>query len=473
MKANRGQVALYLVLVLVALTVLTMMNVGAFLAIRSKNRMMNAGDESAIAVAKHQGALLNRLGEMNVRHLRHLIDPNWAEWTEEDEREMREIAAFAPLEGIEIGRRTAAEWGFSEPVDDEIADCFRQHLREIADAYCNNPDLYPEYRDNQWADYAARLSALINGGLTVAPGFMETANGWSQEPLLSGAFYDAIAARAWCWFGLGNRSRYFDMDAATMPRPEMSAPHVQENSEVYSLHVTFGTWMDSGWADEPDGPFGERWTNFVCQVTGCSRERLAAAARAADPTAVWAFYDRNWRPWSRTFNPDGYPIAGNVKPEYDVAGCVASCIMLGHLTRLVGDGSRERSMVVTAEAKPLGTVTFEGGTCPVTAYHSFVAPSRPGERIFTEAQLVLMHSVPRDPGVSLDPQWYRHVKDHLPRYFADGPSSEGGCYYCRQLLLWENPGFRASARDWLMARGESCRTGGGPGDEKGGYDWAH
>ena len=128
-------------------------------------------------------------------------------------------------------------------------------------------------------------------------------------------------------------------------------------------------------------------------------------------------------------------------------------------------------MIVTAEAKPLGTVAVDGAVEPVTAFCSFIAPSGPGGKIFTEAQLVLIGSVPTYPGVGLSPQWYEHVKEHLPRYFAVGPS-DCGCYYCRQLVQWENPSFRASARNWLMANGTSCQVHGGDGG-RGGYDWAH
>ncbi|MBR2065502.1 MAG: hypothetical protein IJ983_00245, partial [Kiritimatiellae bacterium] len=62
MKARRGQVVVYLALALLAIVVLTLMNVGAYLAVSAKNRTMNAGDAAAIAVAKHQGELLNRIG---------------------------------------------------------------------------------------------------------------------------------------------------------------------------------------------------------------------------------------------------------------------------------------------------------------------------------------------------------------------------------------------------------------------------
>ena len=48
---RRGQVALYLVMVLVAIAVMMFANVNMFLAVRAKNRMMNAVDEAAIAAA--------------------------------------------------------------------------------------------------------------------------------------------------------------------------------------------------------------------------------------------------------------------------------------------------------------------------------------------------------------------------------------------------------------------------------------
>ena len=476
MRARSGQVAVYLVLVLVAIAMLMVMNVNVFLAVRSKNRMMNAADGAALAAAKWQGTLLNRLGEMNVRHMRSLIYPDHEPWTDEDEMEMRDLAMYGPLQGIEEARVAAAQWGYEGAGDGDLEAAFRRHLDEIVNEYATNPDLYPEYRKNQWADYAARLSEYLSGGLTVAPGYMETANGWRQDPLLNEAFYDAIAAKAWCWFSLGGRSRYFDMDSKTMPRPESQNPHVQENSEIFGLHVTFKSWLDSAWANEyvAGVGFSERWTNFVCQVSGCTRAELAAAPQVADEQRVWAFYDDSWGTWSRTYNPDNIPIAGNVKPEYDVAGCAASCILLGDIEQIADEGSTDgdRWMAVTAEAKPFGTVMSDGDESVVTAFCSFIAPSEPGGRIFTQAQLVLMGSVPRDPGVSMSPQWYVHVKEHLPRYFASGPDGGNGCYYCRQLVQWESPAFRASARSWLMANGTSCQVHGGDGG-RGGYDWAH
>lgn len=471
MKARRGQVAIYLVLALVAIAVLMLMNVNVFLAVRSKNRLMNAVDAAAVAAARHQGALLNRLGEMNVEHLRAAIrNELW-----EGEAAMRELAMFGPLEAVAESARAAADWGFDGPADDRQMRVFRAHQAEIAD-YAANPDLYPEYREGLWNDYAAAFGQAVQG-MVAAPGYLEMPDAWRQEPLLNAGFYDAIAARAWCWFGIGDRERYFDYDSKTMPRPTGSTAGKIENSEVFSLHVTFGSWLESDWKSEYDpvaGGFSERWTNFVCQVSGCSREELAASVRIASPTEIWCFYDDYWGSWSRTFNTEKFPVAGNVKAEYDVAGCAASCLLSGNVQQLLEeDDEAVRGLTVSAEAKPFGKVIDgNGAEAPVTAYGRFVAPSAPGGRIFTRAELVPYGSVPRAPGVSTDPVWYEHVRSHLETYLVTG-HGVGSCFYCVQLEQWESPAFRAAAREWLLQNGNTCRVEGGAGTERGGYDYAH
>ena len=66
MKAKSGQIVLYLVLVLVAITFLAVMNVSAYLGVSAKNKTMNAGDAAALAVAKYQAELLNKIGSRNI-----------------------------------------------------------------------------------------------------------------------------------------------------------------------------------------------------------------------------------------------------------------------------------------------------------------------------------------------------------------------------------------------------------------------
>ena len=472
MKGRNGQVALYLVMVLLAIAVLMVVNINAFLAVRSKNRMMNAVDGAAIAAAKFQGALLNEVGRMNVEHLRAaVLGEPWTDAAGENpEIRLRELTLLRPVEAIRISNEAAADWGFASGDSPRAAEGFADHIQEIL----QNPDLYPPADGgiNLWHIYAEKLAAALSGNPAVLPNYMEMVSPGSSGLFASSAFYDVLAAKAWCWFSIGDHAQYLDEDPSQVEPYEVTPVEVPENSEVYSLHVAYGTWMDSGWADEWRGTgFSETWTNFVLKVTGL--ESFATNSYAASETEVWAFYDDNWRTWSTTYNPDDFPIAGTIRPEYDVAGCVASCMMLGNIQQIREDEGRGQvdgnSILVTAEAKPIGTVEgLDGGTAPVTAYNRFIAPSRPGERIFTEAQLVLMGSVPRSPGCSMEPDWYEHVKKHVPG------SPSPGCGYCKLWSEWSNPAFRSSIRSWLQQNAESCRAGGGEGKvEKGGYPYAH
>ena len=466
MTARRGQVAVYLAMVLLALTVLMLANVNMFLAVRAKNRMMNAVDEAAIAAAKYQGELLNRLGEMNVEHLRAAV--RGEEW-DGSAGEMQMLSFLGPVDALERANVAAGNWGYSSGGEPRALEGFREHIQEIR----NCPDLYPRDDRNQlWLTYANKLDAALGGSPAILPWYMEMVNPASSGGLFANwGFYDVLDAKAWCWFTIGNNAAYLDEDPTQVVPVEVTPVEVPENSEVFSLHVTYGGWMDSGWAEEWTAKgFSETWTNFVLRVTGC--ESFATNAYAASPNEVWAFYDGNWKTWSTTFNPDNFPIAGTVKGEYDVAGCVASCMMMGAIPQLAkGDkgGTESRDMTVTAEAKPIGTVEgLDGGTAPVTAYHSFIAPSRPGQRIFTEANLTLVGSVPRSPGVSMSPDWYDHVKNHSP-----ATASGLGCRYCQLWRQWMDPGFRLSIRQWLQTHKDSCRPSGGEGGMKGGYPYAH
>ena len=475
MKMRSGQAVLYLVMVLLALAVLMFANVNVFLAVRSKNRMMNAVDEAAIAAAKWQGELLNEIGRLNVEHLRAaVLGEDWVDEQGHDKTpELHRLSFLKPLEGIARANDAARDWGFEGGADPEALAGFLDHLSEIR----NNPEFYPREDPDLWGLYAAEFARSLGGNPAVLPRFMEVVNPGVSGLFASGAFYDVLVAKAWCWFTIGNRSAYLDMDPGQVEMPEITPVEAPENSEVFSLHVTFKGWMDSEWAEEyvSGVGFSERWTNFVCRVTGLAPEEFSPKSKVLDPDQVWAFYDGNWSAWSPTFNPDELPLAGPLKPEYDVAGCVASCMMLGDIQQIEdaenGTSGVARRMLVTADAKPVGTVRGldGGGVAPVTAYRRFVAASSPGERIFTEAALVLVDTVPHASGVSMEPGWYEHVKKHSPQ--SPEPC---GCEYCRLWAQWSEPSFRTSIREWLNANSETCRPKGGGGPaQKGGYRYAH
>ncbi|MBR1920760.1 MAG: pilus assembly protein TadE, partial [Kiritimatiellae bacterium] len=66
---RRGQVAVYLLLVLLGLFLVAMLNVDVFGVVRGKNRVQNAGDAATLAAARRQGRLLNEIGALNVEHI--------------------------------------------------------------------------------------------------------------------------------------------------------------------------------------------------------------------------------------------------------------------------------------------------------------------------------------------------------------------------------------------------------------------
>ena len=475
MSLRRGQIAIYLIMVLVAIALLMLSNVSIFLVVRSKNRLMNAVDAAALAAAKHQGWLLNRVGEMNVAHLRAaVLGKPWEDKDGNDlSLELRRMVLMGPIDAIAEANVAAKSW-----LDDrDLANVspvakagYTDHINEIK----NTPDLYPRKDDDVWGQYAEALEKALNGNAVILPQYMEMANPGTSGWFASSGLYTALRAGGppWCWFTIGNRREILSMDLTQPLTSEIYPVEVPENSEIFSLHVTFMTWMDSDWADEyVEGVgFSDRWTNFVCRVTGLGKEDFAKNSRAADPGEIWAFYDGNWGRWSKTFNPDKFPIAGTVKPEYDVAGCVASCMFFGGVQRLEGaDGqmNSDDSILVTAEAKPLGMVEdFDGGgMAPVTAYNRFIAASQPGEQIFTKVGLVLMGSVPRSPGVSMAPDWFEHVKKHGPNRL------NSGCSYCQ---LWQKLiNQQAVIGNWVNANENTCRPVGGEKTEKGGYEYAH
>ena len=68
-NGKRGQVAIFLVLILAGLALLFALNVDVFTSARAKTRLQNAADASALALARWQGVTLNLIGDLNMAHL--------------------------------------------------------------------------------------------------------------------------------------------------------------------------------------------------------------------------------------------------------------------------------------------------------------------------------------------------------------------------------------------------------------------
>ena len=456
MKARHGQVALYLVAVLVAIAVLVFMNVDVFLAIRAKNHATNAGDAAAIAAARYQGELLNQVGEDNVEQLRAALRNDVRECEKIMERQRRRVF-LDPLEGIRIGSEAAkaavagCESGGGDYAEEfetaKMKKILQRHVFDIRSVYAADTELYPEPWEGAWEEYAQRLELAIGGEVVAGPENAEFANAYACVPLLSQEFYNAVAGEMWCWFKW-NGEWIFDRDSHNMPRPEFYPDRKHDNSEIYSLHVSITTLPMV---------LDEDWTNVIMRLTECTEADIRDSWLLTNGTQRLAFYDWRWNSWTESgFSVDsGFPIVGDVKPEYDVYGAAALC-------RVIRGGYDW-----TAAAKPFGTTeNLEGENDVVTCLKRLVTPS------FTDVRLVPIDSVGGRDLHTADYDWMIHVRDHLPHYFANGPCANG-CWYCQQLLTWENPVFRERGRNWLRFHSGDCVRPVGHGGDHGGTAHAH
>lgn len=444
MKCRKGQVAVYLALALLAVVMLTLMNVGVFLAVSAKNKTMNAGDAAALAVAKMQGEILNNIGSDNILHLKAALAGDREKCAEIEMRQLRS-AFLDPLEGIRIGSEQAAANGIE--IDDGMGEILAEHVRDVRLYYLTNPRLYPEPWEGAWEEYAQRLEVAIAGGVRAGPDNAYFMNAARDHFLINKEFYEAILGRNWCWFKFnapGLISSYSSFrDWAPLPFDDDETRKKKcVNCEIYSLHLTVRT----GSALDLLG------TNLVMRLTGATIEEITASDLINDMGQRWFFYDETmWRRWWE-IDPSGpwqFPVFGKVHPQYDVRGAAAICRVSREIPALVSDSPR--TGVWAAAAKPFGSLkTEDEEEDVVTAEKGFVLPA------FTTARLVPLDAVGGKDLSTADHDWMVHVTKHIPLYALNGPNSLSDCIYCQALNKWEKDSFRTDGRIWLKYNSEDC-----------------
>ena len=479
MAVRRGQVALYLLMVIVVLCFLALMNVDIFLSVRSKNRIQNAGDAAALAAARHQALVLNEIARLNLEHLRAaaLDETNRCE---EIFYTQRRLALIAPVDGLRKADEAARANG-REPRE-EFSTILREHAHIVRTVYAGGGqagDPYPEPYPGAWGEYAAAIDAAIADGLAAGPDNLEFYYAQGGHLLLTRDFYSAIAGRNWCWFHFNAESTLKSYtgheDWGPLPiRHENSF----ENSEIFSLHVKSkrGSILDvftprevvnllERFADTGEtGQGGSPWAESVaeCPVTYAV---ITNSALLRDNRQTWYFLGEDrWREWTEISAERGFPVLGSIKPEYDVRGCAAIMRCEDDVESFAVDGTA--NLTWSAAAKPFGHLEDEDGdAAPATYLNGFLVPC------FTDARLVPLDSVGGQNLATADAGWVNHVRHHLGGYLAYGTLGlPGRCWYCAQLRLWEQESFRASGIWWLKFNSGTCRrsTGGGIGGGGGG-----
>ena len=115
-KTKSGQVTLLMVFLLAGLVLLFLLNVDLFKAARTKLRLQNVADASAMAVARWQGMTLNLVGDLNFAHLKVIsdiapADENTTNFIAGITALQRHLKAIGPLIGFDTANQIARHNG--------------------------------------------------------------------------------------------------------------------------------------------------------------------------------------------------------------------------------------------------------------------------------------------------------------------------------------------------------------------------
>lgn len=466
MTARRGQAALYLVMVLVALCILVLMNTGAFLAVRAKNRAMNAGDAAALAAAYKQAEILNEIGRLNLRHAEADYVGDW-ERGREIVMEQRRLCFLGPLECVRAANEAAKRNG-AKPCNDMSAILSR-HAADVRTLFVQNPDLYPEPWDGAWDEYASALSSLAAEGVIAGCDNIEFIDAVECFPLSSKSFYSLIEGEAWCKLVVAGWTDLLSADITNMPRPSERNVETVVNAEICPLHLQtrFLPPMD---ADEY-AAFRALLARNGASFPEDEGLPVEDDRDTDDVSRIYFFYDETrWCPWSPGITRANLPLTGTVKPIFDVSGCFSIFRIYEDIPQLLSDSSRLGTW--NAAAKPFGTIETSSGASIVTDEEAkgMVLPAFEAVRLVP----IALADGGRDLSTA-DKTWLDHVRMHIPAMFENGAGAlSPSCRYCKSLIKWNDPEFRSKVSAWIDANAETCRRGtpGGPGPT-GGTSYAH
>lgn len=479
MKKRSGQVALYLIMVIFVIFLLTLMNVDVFMAVRGKTRLQNAGDAAALAAARRQGELLNEIGRLNIDHIIAVLD-NKIEDTVRIEQAQREVALLGPIDALAKSDELAKANG-AKPRD-EFSELIRRHAHDVLSLY-NGGDSYgepfPESYPGAWQDYANRLYAVADNSLAAGPDNFDFYGADGSHYLMNRQFYFAIAAKNWCWFHFGRMGLLQNYSGWTSWAPLPGRKEGDDsfadtkciNGEIFSLHLkTVRESLKNLFTINEINELLRRYAGGTRQIF--AEDELKNNELYFNTNQVWFVYDET--EWSRWFDSDAslsgedddpFPIVGTIKDEYNVNGCAAVCRCYGDTFSVATESST--MLEWTSAAKPFGTVeSFSGDSRLVTSLNNFVVPC------FSDVRMIPVDSAPGSEYNSSDYYWVVHLRDHLGSYMQEGKTA-ANCFYCTQLASWEKPSFRQTGLTWLKFNSSSCIRSTGGSIRQGGTSRGH
>lgn len=463
--SRKGQSLIFFLMILVILVFVVLWNFDLHKILHTKSITQNAGDASAVMAARWQAITLNLIGDLNLMHAVALCNDDMDSASAITNIQAR-LCFTGPMIAL-LGAQQAAKNNkiYSNPA---YSAFLAEHAQAVRSDYPTQTDpdgdmLFPEPYPGAWAEYADMLDYIAAEGVAAGPDnmrlYMDRSDG---HHLLMPDFYDAVAGRNWCWFYLDGEhlleeyENFFPCWWPSLP----PIPNIQYiNAEIYGLGLVKRETRLSHLLS----------TNELVDFAAEREMSVTPTNTAMNMIEVWYCYGYDWREWDtiKRYGPNNFPATGNLKPQFDYAGADACTRIEATMDRL-SPGPRGRlasdTITWTAAAKPFGYLNESDRP------NSFglVLPA------FRQARLIPVDTSSAPAGGGYNLEWRRHIEVHLDEYLAGGPNAirsnheMATCWYCRQLLLWEEESFRQTGIDWLAEYSYLCILPSGPGTHHGG-----
>ena len=430
-RHKEGQVAIFLVLILAGLTLLFALNIDIFTASRSKIRLQNAADASALALARWQGMTLNMVGDLNIAHLAAICQSNVNAISGVVQLQSR-LAFIGPTIGFKASNEIAEKNGVRISEDMTLA-----------------ARLVSEFMDE---GYRRMLDEVIRNGIRVGVDNAAILRAGCVDPRTDPDFYEAIRNRDFrtlcCRYNGGGHS---------LPEIPSGAPDPEEIM-LSGANACFGN-IGIGWES------GLLYSGYVdaladmardCGVDSAVVNRQALTTNATLFTEhQWCVYDQSeWRDLPGDFSFSRFPWLTPLREEYNVSGGSAT-VRIEDSVELSSLAAQTNFITAQAAAKALGHVK---GRKVTSVTPSVVLPS------FSRARLL-----PFGPGAAgrYGMADLNHIKSMLGLLGRPGGINS----YLHLLDVYSSESFRNAAESWYSQHGhndaDGCRPP-GKGTERGG-----
>ena len=429
-SGKRGQVAIFLVLILAGLALLFALNVDVFKSSRAKIRLQNAADASALALARWQGATLNLIGELNLAHLAAVSSSNETAIAGIVALQQR-LAFLGPTVGFKAANDLAKENGIGVSPNMTLA------TRLVA-----------EFMDG---GYRRMLDAVLRDGIRAGVDNAAILRAGSVDPRVDPDFYAAIRNhdfRTLCLRYAGG--------AHHLPDIPPGAPDPDEIL-LCGGNACFGS-VGIGWQS------GASYAGYIntladfardCGVDAVSQAGLQHNAQLF-ANYQWCIYsDGEWYGLPDEFSFSRFPWLAPLRNEYRLTGG-SSTIRVEGSVALASLTAQTNFITAQAAAKALGSAY---GRRAIDISPPLVLPC------FPRARLVPF-------GVGAAGRFGMSNLDHVRSLLGLLGRPGGTSSYLNLLDTFSSDAFRTAAEAWYSKHGhhdaDGCHPPGRGTDQGGG-----